>query len=67
MAARLVVGGRKWVSTELKNGEEIKFRNYLRDMHISFETSEVGYGYIHFECLMNEEEMNKANEYIDTL
>lgn len=67
MASKLIIGGRKWVSTELKGTDIGRFREYLRDMHINFETSEVNYGYIHFECLMSESEMTKANEFIDTL
>lgn len=67
MASRLVVGGRKWVSTELKGTDVGRFREYCRDCHINFETSEVDYGYTHFECLMSDIEMEKANAYIDTL
>lgn len=65
MASKLVVGGRKWVSTELKGDDVRKFKEYCRDMHISFETSEVNYGYTHFECLMTETEMCQANIFID--
>ena len=64
MAAKLVEGGRKWVSTELKGNEVGRFREYCRDMHINFETSEVDYGYTHFECLMSEDELTKANEFL---
>lgn len=67
MAARLVKGIRKWVSTELKETDVDCFRKYCRDCHINFETSEVDYGYTHFECLMSDIEMEKANAYIDTL
>lgn len=67
MAARLIVGGRKWASSELKGSDTTRFKGYLRDMHINFETSDAGYGYTHFECLMSEEELNAANVFIDSL
>lgn len=67
MAAKLVVGGRKWVSTELKGTDIGRFREYLRDMRINFETSQIDYSYIHFECLMNVDELRDANKFIDTL
>ena len=67
MASRLVVDRRKWVSTELKGTDIGRFKEYCRDMHINCETSEAGYGYIHFECLMSAEEMELANQFIDQM
>lgn len=66
MAAKLS-DGRNWKSTELKGNDVGRFKEYLRDMHINFETSEVDYGYIHFEVLVDEEEMQKANEFLSSL
>lgn len=66
MAARLSKG-RQWRNVELKGNAVGRFREYCRDMHINFETSEVEYGYIHFEVLVDEDEERKANEFLDTL
>ena len=66
MAAKLS-NGRRWRNTELKGDAIGKFKEYLRDMHINFESSEVGYGYIHFEVLVDEEEEIKANEFLETI
>jgi len=59
--------GRRWRSTELKGDAVVRFKGYLKDMHINFETSEAGYGYIHFEVLVDEEEEKSANEFLDGL
>lgn len=67
MAAKLVEGGRRWLSTELKGNDVGRFREYCRDMHLNFETSDAGYGYTHFEVLCSDEELAKANGFIDTL
>ena len=64
MAAKLVSTGRRWRNTELKGNDVGKFREYLRDMHINFETSEAGYGYIHFEVLVSESEEQEANDFL---
>jgi hypothetical protein len=66
MAAKLT-NGRVWRSTELKGNDIGRFKEYLRDMHINFETSEVDYGYVHFEVLVDEEELRKANEFLNFL
>ena len=66
MAAKLS-DVRTWKSTELKGNHVGRFREYCRDMHINFETSEVEYGYTHFEVLVSEEELCKANEFLSNL
>ena len=66
MAAKLS-NGRTWKSTELKGSDVGRFREYCRDMHINFETSEVEYGYTHFEVLVSEEELHNANEFLNNL
>lgn len=66
MAAKLS-NGRRWRNTELKGDAVVRFKGYLRDMHINFETSDAGYGYTHFEVLIDEEEEIKANEFLNGL
>lgn len=66
MAAKLTIG-RIWKSTELKGNDVEKFREYCREMHINFETSDAGYGYTHFEVLVDEEELHNANEFLNSL
>ena len=66
MAAKLSES-RVWKSTELKGNDIGRFREYCRDMHINFETSQVEYGYTHFEVLVNEEELEKANDFLSNL
>ena len=63
MASKLS-DGRQWKSTELKGKDVGKFREYCRDMHLNFETSEVEYGYTHFEVLVSLEELWDANEFL---
>lgn len=55
---------RKYVSVELESEPAGKFREYLRDMHIVFETSGAG-DLTHFECLMDEDEVRKANIFLN--
>ena len=66
MEAKLLEG-RAWKSTELKGNHIGRFREFLRDMHIHFETSDAGCGYTHFEVLVSEEESVKANEFLNNL
>ena len=66
MAAKLSEK-RTWKSTELKGNYIGRFKEYCRDMHINFETSEAGYGYTHFEVLVNDEELRNANEFLNNL
>lgn len=56
----------KWVNTELPKKNSRTFKEYLRDMHIRFEASECG-DLIHFECYMSQDEISKANAFIDSL
>ena len=57
---------RIYENVELEKSVAGRFKEYCRDMHLTFETSEVG-ELIHFEVLVNEEEKRKANEFLDTL
>lgn len=54
----------RWVNTELPKETAGRFKEYCRDMHIKYETSEC-FNLIHFECYMNDEEIAKANDFID--
>lgn len=66
MAAKLS-NGRTWKSTELKGNHIGRFKEYCRDMHLNYETSEVEYGYTHFEVLVNEDELRNANDFLSNL
>ena len=59
--------GRDWKNTELKGKDVGRFKEFCRDMHINFETSEAGHGYTHFEVLVNEEELKTANDFLMNL
>lgn len=55
-----------WSSVELSKVNAKHLRNYLHNMNIQFETSEVD-NLIHFECLVTEQERAKANRFLDML
>lgn len=57
---------RVWRNVELKGTDVGRFAEYCRDMHLNYETSEAG-EYIHFEVLVSEEELEKANEFLSNL
>lgn len=57
---------RNWLNVELESQEAKRFRGYLLDMHIQYESSGAG-SLTHFECLMDETEAEKANEFLATL
>lgn len=57
---------RSYRSVELKGTDVGRFAEYCRDMHLNYETSEAG-EYIHFEVLVSEEELEKANEFLSNL
>lgn len=67
MAERLTRSYREWFAVELNGSYTDRFSEYCRDMHINFETSKCGYGYTHFEVLLNNEELDEANKFLDTL
>lgn len=67
MAQFLTSEKRRWVSTELRGYDVGKFREYCRDMHLNFETSGAEFGYTHFEVLVNSDEFDDANKFLDTL
>ena len=57
---------RNWRNVELKGNNVGRFAEYCRDMHLKYETSETG-EYIHFEVLVSEEELEKANKFLSSL
>jgi hypothetical protein len=66
MASKLS-NGRRWKKTELKGDSVGKFKEYCRDMHLNFVTSECKHGYTHFEVLVDKEEEYFANKYLETI
>ena len=60
------MGKREYKNVELPKDIAGRFKEYCRDMHLKFEPSEVD-EYIHFEVLVNLEELKKANKFLDDL
>lgn len=58
---------KKWTNTELKEPEATRFRFFLRENGIAFETSYAGFGYVHFEVYVSEKELETCNSFIDIL
>ncbi|SDN31326.1 hypothetical protein SAMN04490370_11656 [Eubacterium ruminantium] len=54
---------KRWVNVELAKETAGRFKEYCRDYHIKFETSDC-FNLIHFECLMDDMEIAKANDFI---
>lgn len=54
---------RTWCNVELKPAEAKRFKEYCRDMHLQYETSEAG-NLIHFEVNVNAEEAKAADEFL---
>lgn len=57
---------KKWRNVELKAAEAKRFREYLMDMHVQFESSDAGYGYTHFECFLSDFEAEEADVFLAT-
>ena len=57
---------REWKNVELKKNVADRFKEYCRDMHLKFDPSEAG-EYIHFEVLVNEDELRNANEFLHAI
>lgn len=54
----------RWYSTELPKATAGRFKEYCRDMNITYEASEAG-NLIHFECFMDEKERKLADEFLE--
>lgn len=57
---------RRWLNIELPRETAKRFRGFLRDIHVNFETSEAG-NLIHFEVLVTRTEEREINKFLDTL
>ncbi len=57
---------RNWYNVELAKESARKFKEFLRDYHIKFESSECG-DQIHLEVYCNRLEMETANKFLDSL
>lgn len=55
---------KKWCRCDLPKEVAGRFKEFCRDFHLKFETSENGDD-IHFEVLVSEKEMKMANAFID--
>lgn len=55
---------RKWCNCDLPKNVAGRFKEFCRDFHLKYETSENGDD-IHFEVLVNEKEFRQANAFID--
>ena len=56
----------KWVNVELNREDAVLFRGYLVENLVKFETSGAG-SYTHFECLMTSEQVERANDYLESI
>lgn len=54
---------KKWCRCDLPKEVAGRFKEFCRDFHLKFETSENGND-IHFEVLCTEKEMRMANAFI---
>ena len=57
---------RQWYSIELEKELAERFKEYCRDMRLTYETSEAG-NLIHFEVCASEPEMLAANNWLNNL
>lgn len=55
---------KRWLNTELQDDEARRFKGFLRDYGIKYETSQAG-NLVHFECLMDVAEEASANGFLD--
>lgn len=55
---------RKLSHVHLKGDAVGKFKEYCRDMHLSFEMKKARCGYTHFIVLVSESEEKAANTYL---
>lgn len=55
-----------WKNVEIIKGESDDFKRFLRENAIKFETSECG-KYVHFECLVTEQQTDMCNDFLNTL
>lgn len=58
---------RKWQNVELNGNDAERFRTFLRESEIKFETSGSEYGYTHFEVHIDNSEANICNNFLEEL
>lgn len=58
---------RKWQNVELKGNDAGRFRSFLRENEIKFETSKAECGYTHFEVYVDNSELNVCNNFLENL
>ena len=56
---------RKYLNVELSHVDADRFRGFLLDNGIKYESSGA-WNLVHFECLMNEDEAQLASEFLET-
>lgn len=58
-----------WYNVELKEPDTSLFKLFLDALNVEFEPSGCGYGYTHFEVLLDERshDFKKVNDFLDTL
>ncbi len=54
---------KRWYSVEMTKERAELFKVYLGEHSVTFEPSEA-FNLIHFECLMTQDELTSANEWI---
>lgn len=58
---------RTWKNVELKEKDAKRFRSFLRESEIKFETSGSEYGYTHFEVYIDNSETEICNVFLENL
>lgn len=58
---------RTWKNVELKGNDAERFRTFLKESEIKFETSGMDYGYTHFEVYIDNSEANACNNFLGNL
>ena len=60
---------KKWYNVELKEPDTSRFQLFLRALNVEFEPSGAGYGYTHFEVLLDDrsQEFARVNDFLGTL
>lgn len=58
---------RTWKNVELKEKDAKRFRSFLRESEIKFETSGAECGYTHFEVYIDNSETEICNVFLENL
>ncbi len=58
---------RKWQNVELKENDVERFRTFLKESEIKFETSEAECEYTHFEVYIDNSEADICNSFLENL